>query len=125
MSTVDTDHVRRWVDAYLVAWTSNDPADVEALFTADATYRHRPYRTPVVGRDAIVADWVGEHRDESGTWRAEFAPLVVHDDLAVVTGDVDYDDDERYSNLWVVRFGADGRCSEFTEWWMLKPADQA
>ena len=63
---MDTDQVRRWVDAYLTAWASNDPADVEALFTADATYRHRPYRPPVVGRDAIVADWLehllGVHR---------------------------------------------------------------
>jgi len=38
---------------------------------------------------------------------------------------VDYDDGDRFSNLWVARFGADGRCSEFTEWWMLKPSDQA
>jgi ketosteroid isomerase-like protein len=121
---VDTDQVGRWVNAYLAAWASNDPADVEALFTPDATYRHRPYRPPVVGRDAIVADWL-EHRDEPGSWRAGFTPLVVSGDLAIVTGDVDYADGDRYSNLWVARFGPDGCCSEFTEWWMLKPSDQA
>ena len=121
---MDVDHVRRWVDAYQAAWASNDPADIEVLFTADARYRHRPYHDPITGRDAIVSDWL-QHRDEPGSWRAEFAPLVVHDDLAVVTGDVDYDDGDRFSNLWVLRFEADGRCSEFTEWWMLKPSDQA
>ena len=26
-----------------------------------------------------------------------------------------------YSNLWVVRLDAEGRCTEFTEWWMRHP----
>ncbi|HEX6577842.1 MAG TPA: nuclear transport factor 2 family protein [Jiangellaceae bacterium] len=121
---MDVDHVRRWVDAYQEAWANNDPADIEVLFAADATYRHRPYQEPITGREAIVSDWL-QHSDEPGSWRASFSPLVVHDDLAVVTGDVDYDDGDRFANLWVLRFGADGRCSEFTEWWMLKPSDQA
>jgi hypothetical protein len=25
-----------------------------------------------------------------------------------------------YSNLWVIRFDADGRCREFTEWYMRR-----
>jgi hypothetical protein len=27
-----------------------------------------------------------------------------------------------YSNLWVIVLDADGRCREFTEWWMEHPA---
>jgi hypothetical protein len=27
-----------------------------------------------------------------------------------------------YSNLWVIRLDADGRCAEFAEWWMRHPA---
>lgn len=26
-----------------------------------------------------------------------------------------------YSNLWVIRLDAEGRCAEFTEWWMRHP----
>ena len=26
-----------------------------------------------------------------------------------------------YSNLWVIRLDAEGRCTEFTEWWMQHP----
>lgn len=119
---IDTEHVRGWVDAYLSAWTSNDGTDIEALFTPDATYRHRPYREPITGRAAIVADWI-EHKDEPGSWQAQFEPLIVHENLAIVTGSVDYTNAERYSNLWVVRFDDDGRCADYTEWWMERPAD--
>jgi ketosteroid isomerase-like protein len=122
MPSIDDAHVRGWVDAYLAAWTSNDPADIETLFTPDATYRHRPYRAPIAGRAAIVDDWL-EHKDEPGSWRARFEPLVVHDGTAVVTGSVDYATGERYSNLWVIRFADDGRCADYTEWWMEHPAD--
>jgi hypothetical protein len=26
-----------------------------------------------------------------------------------------------YSNLWIIRLDAEGRCTEFTEWWMRHP----
>lgn len=123
MTTIDTEHVRRWVDAYVAAWSSNDTADIEALFTPDASYRYRPHGDPLTGRDAIVASWL-KNKDEPGTWRASLQPLVVSGDLAVVTGTVDYDEGKRYSNLWVLRFGEDGRCADYTEWWMERPADR-
>ena len=28
---------------------------------------------------------------------------------------------QTYSNLWVIKLEPDGRCREFTEWWMLQP----
>ena len=29
---------------------------------------------------------------------------------------------DEYSNIFVCRFDADGQCSEFTEWWILRDA---
>ena len=123
-NSIDIGHVQRWVDGYLAAWTNNDPTAIEALFTPDASYRQRPYATPKIGVDAIVADWI-ERQDEPGTWTARLEPLLVHDDIAIVTGQVDYTDGDLYSNLWVIRFGDDGRAAEFTEWWMDRPDEPA
>jgi ketosteroid isomerase-like protein len=120
---IDLDHAQRWIDGYLAAWASNDPAAIKTLFAVNATYRERPYATPRIGVDAIVADWI-ERKDEPGSWTARLEPLLVHDDVAIVTGEVDYTDGDRYSNLWVIRFGDDGRAVEFTEWWMDRPMDQ-
>lgn len=37
-----TEIVQRWLDRYLIAWQSNDPDDIRALFTEDATYAGGP-----------------------------------------------------------------------------------
>jgi ketosteroid isomerase-like protein len=108
--------VEAWVKRYVRAWTTNDPADVAALFTEDASYYTAPFREPWRGRDAIVAGWL-DRKDTPGTWKFRSEVLAVADDLGFVRGRTDYPDEERYSNLWVVRL-RDGRASEFTEWWM-------
>jgi ketosteroid isomerase-like protein len=122
--SIDIDQAQRWIDGYLAAWASNDPAAITALFTPDAAYRDRPFAAPKIGHAAITADWI-ERKDEPGTWQAWLEPLLVHDDTAIVTGKVDYTNGNRYANLWVIRFGDDGRAAEFTEWWMDRPAEAA
>ena len=106
-----------WIAAYRRAWESNEPADIRSLFTADAEYRTAPYSEPWTGHDAIVAGWL-EAADEPGDWTFEWAPLVDTEGLSIITGTTVYDDAPTYSNLWVIRWGDDGRARAFTEWWM-------
>lgn len=117
--------VLRWVDAYEVAWETNDPDQIGALFTDDAQYRTRPYRDPIVGRDAIVAWWL-QHRDEHGTWDFDDLVLGVSEDLGFVQAETVYAEPEMrtYHNLWVIRLDEAGRCREFTEWWMREPTPE-
>nr|BFE80772.1 hypothetical protein GCM10020093_033730 [Planobispora longispora] len=42
-------------------------------------------------------------------------------EVAIIQGTTAYPD-LTYSNLWVIRLGSDGRCREFTEWWMQHPS---
>ena len=111
-----------WIDGYVRAWNSNDPDEIGALFTDDALYFTEPYASPWRGRAEIVEGWLAA-RDEPGDATFEWRPLVEASDLAVVTGTTVYREPPRtYSNLWVVRLEPDGRCREFTEWWMKHPA---
>jgi hypothetical protein len=58
-----THDVQAWLDACADAWHTYDPAAIAALFTEDATYAYHPWDESeglVRGRDAIVADWLGE-----------------------------------------------------------------
>ena len=114
--------VSEWMTAYRTAWESNERADIEALFSADATYFYEPFDQPIRGREAIVASWL-ERQDAPGTTEFTWHPLVVTDEIAIVQGETIYPS-IRYSNLWVIRLGTDGRATEFTEWWMdqSKPA---
>jgi uncharacterized protein (TIGR02246 family) len=122
---MDRATLERWVDGYRKAWESNDPAEIDALFTEDATYLTEPYAKPIKGREAIVADWL-ERKDEPGDteWRSEV--MAVCDDIGFVRGWAKYftPPPREYSNLWVVRLAGDGRCSEFTEWWMKHKDDE-
>jgi ketosteroid isomerase-like protein len=131
---VDTATVAAWLDAYVAAWKSYDPEAIGALFADDVKYRFHPYDDPVEGREAVVESWLGEGehegapgRDEEGTYNASYRPIAVDGDVAVASGSSTYTRgpggpiDEIYDNCFVMRFDADGRCREFTEWFMKRP----
>ena len=63
--TLDRPAFQAWLDRYVAAWKSYDPAAIGALFSEDAEYRYHPEDEPVVGRAAIVADWL-EDRGSGG-----------------------------------------------------------
>lgn len=120
------DDVQRWLDDYVEAWRTYDPARIEALFSADARYHYQPWAEPVEGRERIVANWLAS-RDEPDSWQAEYRPLAVEGDVAVAGGLTTYRDHQgrgpkRYHNIFVLRFDADGRCAEFTEHYMEGPS---
>jgi ketosteroid isomerase-like protein len=123
-----------WLDRYVEAWLSYDGADVAALFAEDIVYRYHPYDDPIVGRDAVVASWLGESqtdgdstRDAPGTYSAQYAPVAVDHDVVVATGTSSYRTGPDgpivrvYHNCFVMRFDAEGRCQEFTEYYIKQP----
>jgi hypothetical protein len=110
--------LRDWISAYERAWSSNEPDDIRALFTEDALYYTAPFREPWKGHAEIVEGWL-DRKDEPGDATFEWTPLVETPEASIIVGTTAYAD-ETYSNLWVIRLAADGRCREFTEWWMTQ-----
>ena len=109
-----------WVAGYVAAWESNDPEQIGALFSDDAVYLTSPDAEPRRGRQQIVAGWL-EDFDEPDTWAFDWR--LVHEDegFVVVQGRTEYRADKDYLNLWIIRLDADGRATEFTEWYMPRP----
>ncbi|MBC7815176.1 MAG: nuclear transport factor 2 family protein, partial [Burkholderiales bacterium] len=63
---IDHTSVTKWLQDYVAAWKSYNPAAIAALFSEDATYRHHPFDKNVVqGRDSIIASWL-KNRDKPG-----------------------------------------------------------
>jgi ketosteroid isomerase-like protein len=125
---VDDASFQRWLDDYVAAWNTYDAAAIGMLFAEDAVYRYHPWDGPgseLAGRESIVASWLGD-RDDPGSWTAEYRPWLVAGDRAVAVGVSRYlgQDGEtlerEYHNVFLCRFAADGRCSEFTELFMLR-----
>ena len=133
---MDREGAQDWLDRYVAAWRSYDRDEVAALFADDVAYRYHPYDEPVVGRDAVVAAWLGEGevsdaasaRDVPDTYGAHYEPVAVDGDTVVATGRSTYRETpggpvtEVFHNCFVIRFDADGRCREFTEYFIKQPA---
>lgn len=131
---MDRETTQDWLDRYVDAWMSYRPDDVSGLFSEDVAYRYHPYDEPIVGRDAVVASWLGRSapddastRDAPGTYEADYSPVAVDGDTAVATGTTRYRDSpggpvvRTYANCFVMRFDGEGRCSEFTEYYVRHP----
>jgi ketosteroid isomerase-like protein len=123
--------VDRWLDDYVAAWKSYERAAIAALFAADVAYRYHPADEPVTGRENVVAAWRGEgdfptatSRDAPGIYDAVYRAVAVDGDVAVAVGSSTYAEFpggpavETYDNCFVLRFDDDGRCREFTEWYV-------
>ena len=129
------EEVDRWLAEYIAAWKTYDRDQIAALFTEDITYRYHPYDDPIEGRDEVVKAWraEGDHpeagtRDDPGTYDAEYTAVAVDGDTAVATGWSSYKESadgpvaRTYDNCFVMRFAEDGRCREFTEWFIKRPS---
>jgi hypothetical protein len=130
---MDTESVQAWLARYVEAWRTYDREQIGELFSADADYRYHPYDEPISGREEIVKSWLGESDDEQasdpdepGTWEAEYEPFAIDGDKAVATGRSSYRDEpggeivRTYWNCYVMRFDDEGRCAEFTEWYVKR-----
>lgn len=131
---MDRESAQLWLDRYVGAWLSYDPEDIAQLFSEDVVYRYHPYDEPVVGRDAVVASWLGDPvagdastRDEPGTYEAAYSPVAVDGDVVVATGTSHYREAadgpvvRTYENCFVMRFDSSGRCRDFTEYYVRRP----
>ena len=130
---MDRADVDRWLEAYVAAWKSYDPGEIEELFAEDVSYRYHPGDEPIEGRTAVVESWLGEgdhsdasSRDEPGTFEASYRAVAIDGDVAVATGTSSYSDSPGgpaarvYDNCFVMRFDSEGRCREFTEWFVQR-----
>jgi hypothetical protein len=115
-----------WLQAYMHAWESYSPNAIGALFSESATYSFHPYDEPVVGRQAIIESWLKDP-DAAGTFTANYEPIAIDGNTAVVTGRSTYFKDssrteltKEWDNIFVIEFDTDGRCSSFREWYVAR-----
>ncbi len=113
-----------WLDKYVEAWRTYDPAQIGDLFSEDALYLYSPFdeQNPLRGREAIVADWL-KTPDAAGSWEAHYTPVAVEGNVGVAQGRTRYFTPDgtvkrEFDNIFVLHFNEEGRCARFTEWFM-------
>jgi hypothetical protein len=111
--------VLSFVDIHLVArgyvrWLVADMNPELSSLPEGAGGRRRPVR-------------LNRTRDAPGTYAAQYGPVAVDGDVVVGTGTSSYRDRPDgaivrvYHNCYVMRCDADGRCREFTEYYIRRP----
>jgi ketosteroid isomerase-like protein len=115
---MDRARVAQWIADYERAWRAAGTDALAGIFTPGARYLQEPYREQLVGLGAIARMWERERTgpDEAFVMTSEI--VAVDGDTAVARVYVEYLETPvlEYRDLWVMRFGPDGRCAAFEEW---------
>jgi hypothetical protein len=123
---MDKAHVIGWLNRYVAAWKSYGPQEIGDLFSKDAIYFPDPFSRPLVGREAIVESWIADP-DATGSYDGIYEPEMIEENRAVATGRTLYykEDgstlDSEWSNIFLLTFDEEMRCSEYREWYYEKP----
>lgn len=114
---MDRGDVEQWVSDYERLWRAPGTGRLADLFAPEASYLPSPWAEPVQGLEAIAGFWESE-RQAGEEFTMSSAVVAVDGPTAVVRVSVEYTAPRRTSwrDLWVLRFGDDGRCSRFEEW---------
>lgn len=101
---------------YERAWRSPGTDALNELFTESASYSASPWAEPIEGLAALRRFWDAARSgpDEGFQMRSEI--VAIDGQVAVVRVAVEYDDGQRWRDLWVLGLTEEGRCEHFEEW---------
>jgi hypothetical protein len=126
--------VERWLAAHDAAWRSADADAIADLFAEHAVYHTGPWDEawrgqpgPFRGRHRIAAAWLAGGSDGE-RFSADADILAISGARAVIRRRITYFEadgsiESRWDTCWLLEFGADGRCSEYQEWYVKGPPD--
>jgi hypothetical protein len=110
------DDFASWIARYEELWRTPGTAGLDRLFAPEAVYRHSPFAEPVVGLANIAQDWEREREGPDEPFEMTPEIVAVDGDTAVARVAVTYGSQQRFLDLWLARFDAEGRCVSFEEW---------
>jgi hypothetical protein len=113
---VDRLHAREWISRYEQAWRTSGVGALAGVFTPDVTYLRSPWAEPLHGIDALGRFWESAREGSGEAFRMRSEVVAFDEPTAVMRVEVDYGDGERWRDIWIVTFAADGRCCAFEEW---------
>jgi uncharacterized protein (TIGR02246 family) len=120
MSLVKQD-VRKLIDVYIRAWTTQDPDLILTVFTPSATYHERVLGEPIRGHAGIREYWQTKVVNEQARIQAELLSLYLDGTTAIAEWEARFDDlvkghRKRMREVAILEFDGD-RIASLREYW--------
>jgi ketosteroid isomerase-like protein len=113
--------VRKLIDIYLRAWTTQDPDLILNVFIPSATYHERVLEEPIRGHAGIREYWRTKVGKEQARIQAELLSLYVDGTTAIAEWEAHFDDlvaghRKRMREVAILEFDGD-RIASLREYW--------
>jgi ketosteroid isomerase-like protein len=113
--------VRKLIDVYIRAWTTQDPELIVSVFTPSATYHERVLEEPIRGHAGIRAYWQTKVVHEQARIQAELLNLYLDGTTAIAEWEARFDDvvnghRKRMREVAILEFDGD-RIASLREYW--------
>jgi hypothetical protein len=112
----DRTDVHNWLVRYERAWRSPGTATLDELFTEAVAYVPSPWASPIMGVAAVRRFWDAARSGPDEGFQMTSEIVAVDGRSAVVRVHVNYDDGQRWRDLWLLTLDEHGRCEYFEEW---------
>ena len=113
--------VRKLIDVYIRAWTTQDPDLILSVFTSSATYHERVLEEPIRGQAGIREYWQIKVVNEQASIQAELLSLYLDGTTAIAEWEARFDDlvkgyRKRMREVAILEFDGD-RVAGLREYW--------
>jgi ketosteroid isomerase-like protein len=113
--------VRKLIDVYIRAWTTQDPDLILSVFTPSATYHERVLEEPIRGHAGIREYWQTKVVNEQASIQAELLGLYLDGTTAIAEWEARFDDlvkghRKRMREVAILEFDGD-RIASLREYW--------
>lgn len=113
--------VRKLIDIYICAWTTQDPDLILTIFTPSATYHERVLEQPICGHAGIREYWQTKVVKEQANISAELLSLYLDGATAIAEWEARFDDivkghRKRIREVAILEL-ADDRIASLREYW--------
>jgi ketosteroid isomerase-like protein len=115
------ENVRKLIDIYIRAWTTQDPDLILTVFTPSATYHERVLEEPIRGHAGIREYWQTKVVKQQAQIRAELLNLYLDGTTAIAEWEARFDDlakghRKRMREVAILEFDGD-RIGSLREYW--------
>jgi ketosteroid isomerase-like protein len=113
--------VRKLIDIYIRAWTTQDPDLILTIFTPSAMYHERVLEQPIRGHAGIREYWQTKVVKEQASIEAELLSLYLDGTTAIAEWEARFDDlvkghRKRMREIAILEFDGD-RIASLREYW--------